>query len=137
MEFVIIQSFTNYIDAHILLGRLKEEGIHCWLKNEATATIIPIWSNALGGIQVMVNKEQLPEAINILKRIEEEKRSNRSCPRCGSHNIEYINSMCKPVNWLSAAITFFLCDYAIMPEQRYHCFHCGAEFEEPVEAKNN
>ena len=137
MEFVVIQSFTNYIDAHILLGRLQEEGIQCWLKNEATVTIIPVWNNALGGIQVMVNKDEWQKAADILKIIQDEKRSKFICPQCGSHNVEYINTMRKPVNWLSTAITFLLDDYALMPEQCYHCFHCGAEFKEPVEATDN
>ena len=137
MNFVAVQSFTNYIDAHILLGRLKEAGIHCWLNNEATATIIPIWNNAIGGIQLMVDEGQWQKATHLLKTFEEEKRSQFSCPQCRSHNIEYINTMRKPVNWLSAAITFILGDYALMPEQCYHCFHCGAEFQQPVEAGNN
>ena len=34
MDFVAVQYFTNYIDANILLGRMQEEGISCWLKDE-------------------------------------------------------------------------------------------------------
>lgn len=137
MSFVTVQSFTNYIDAHIVLGRLKEAGIHCWLKNETTATIIPVWTTALGGIQLMVPQTQLHKAGALLQKIAEEKKSNRLCPHCFSHNVEYINTMRKAVNWLSAAVTFFLGDFALMPEQRYHCFHCGEEFDQPLEAGNN
>lgn len=137
MHFIAVQSFSNYIDAHIILGRLKDEGIDCWLKNEATATIIPVWTTAIGGIQLMVKQDQLQKAGLVLQRMAEEKKSSRICPKCYSHEIEYINTMRKPVNWLSAAITFFLGDFAIMPEQRYHCFHCGAEFDKPLEPGNN
>lgn len=137
MSFVAVQSFSNYIDAHIILGRLKEEGIDCWLKNEATATIIPVWTTAIGGIQLMVVESQLQQAGVVLQRIAEEKMTSRLCPQCFSHNIEYINTMRKPLNWLSAAITFFLGDLALMPEQRYHCFHCEAEFDRPLEPANN
>lgn len=137
MSFVAVQSFSNYIDAHITLGRLKGEGIDCWLKNEATATIIPVWTTAIGGIQLMVNKEQLQRAGLVLQTMAEEKKSHRICPQCLSHNVEYINTMRKPVNWLSAAVTFILGDLALMPEQRYHCFHCGAEFDKPLEPANN
>jgi hypothetical protein len=137
MSFVSVQSFSNYIDAHIMLGRLKDEGIDCWLRNEATTTIIPIWTTAIGGIQLMVKQEQLQRAGFLLQRMDEEKKINRLCPTCFSHNVEYINSIRKPVNWLSAFVTFILGDFALMPEQRYHCFHCGAEFEKPLEASNN
>lgn len=130
MEFVILKSFSNYVDAHIMLGRMKEEGIQCWLKNENTTTIMPIWTTALGGIQLMVNAAQQKKATYILDKIEEERKENMACPRCNSHDVEFINTMRKPVNWLSAATSFLLGDYAIMPEQRYHCFHCGEEWED-------
>jgi DNA-directed RNA polymerase subunit RPC12/RpoP len=130
MEFVILKSFNNYVDAHIMLGRMKEEGIHCWLKNENTTTIMPIWTTALGGIQLMVNSAQQKKAAYILDSIEEERKEHMSCPKCNSRDVEFINTMRKPVNWLSAATSFLLGDYAMMPEQRYHCFHCGEEWED-------
>ena len=129
MEFVILKSFNNYVDAHIVLGRLKNEGINCWLKNENTTTIMPIWTTAIGGIQLMVNAAQQEKAAYVLDAIEEERKENMACPKCNSRDVEYINTMRKPVNWLSAATSFLLGDYAVMPEQRYHCFNCGEEWE--------
>ena len=130
MDFVVLKSFTNYIDAHIILGRMQEEGVDCWLNNENTTTIMPIWTTAIGGIQLMVQGEHLQKASDVLKVIEQEKKENISCPKCNSRDVEYINTIRKPVNWLSAAATFFLGDYAVMPEQRYHCFKCGEEWKE-------
>ncbi|MDB5206623.1 MAG: hypothetical protein JWR72_1698 [Flavisolibacter sp.] len=129
MGFVILKSFANYIDAHILLGRLEEEGIQCWLKNENTTTIMPIWTTAIGGIQLMVNEDQSQRAGDLLKKFEAEKKKVTKCPECGSEDVEYINTMRKPVNWLSAAITFLAGDIAVMPEQRYHCFSCKSEWK--------
>jgi hypothetical protein len=129
MDFVILRSFTNYIDAHLILTRLKDEGVNCCLNNEHTTTLMPIWTTAIGGIQVMVPRNQLQKASYILKVIEEERRENIACPKCQSSDVEYINTIRKPVNWLSAAATFFLGDYALMPEQRYHCFNCGEEWK--------
>src|SRR5687767_5544921 len=118
MNFVALKSFTNYIEAHIILGRLKDEGVDCWLRNENTTTIMPIWTTAMGGMQLMVNGRQVQQATYILKVIEEERKEQISCPKCGSQDVEYINTVRKPANWLSAAATFILGDYAIMPEQR-------------------
>jgi predicted RNA-binding Zn-ribbon protein involved in translation (DUF1610 family) len=129
MSYAVLESFTNYVDAHIILGRLQEEGIDCWLKNENTTTIMPIWTTAIGGIQLMVNQTQFERASTLLANIIAEKRKNVLCPKCGSNEVEFINTMRKPVNWLSAAATFFLGDFAVMPEQRYHCFHCGEEWK--------
>jgi hypothetical protein len=36
MNFIIAQVYSNYIDANIIMGRLQEEGINCWLKDENT-----------------------------------------------------------------------------------------------------
>ena len=129
MQFVILKSFQNYIDAHIMLGRLQEEGIKAWLKNENTTTIMPIWTNAIGGIQLMVPKTQFEKATALLQQIEKERKEKIACPQCHSRDVEYINTMRKPANWFSAAASFLLGDYAVMPAQRYHCFHCGKEWK--------
>jgi len=130
MAYVVLESFSNYVDAHIILGRMQDENIDCWLKNENTTTIMPIWTNAIGGIQLMVNEVHVERASELLKTIKEEKRKHMRCPKCGDSDVEYINTMRKPANWLSAAATFFLGDYAVMPEQRFHCFTCGEEWKE-------
>ena len=59
MDFLLLQSFTNYIDAHIIRGRLQEEGINCWLKDENVVTVNPIWTNAAGGIKLMVPRRSI------------------------------------------------------------------------------
>lgn len=130
MEFAVLKSFSNYVDAHILLGRMQDEGIRCWLRNENTNTIMPIWSTAIGGIQLMVARDQLEEAGAVLAAMDRERRARVRCPRCSGSNVEFINTMRKPVNWFSAAATFLLGDYAVMPEQRFHCFDCGEEWKD-------
>ena len=66
MKFMAIQSFDDYISAHIALGRLKEEYINCYLQDEYSATIGPFLSNAIGGIKLMVVETQAERALEIL-----------------------------------------------------------------------
>jgi hypothetical protein len=71
MDFVLLRSFDNYIDAHIVKGRLEDQGIHCWLKDENLGALIvdPILTNAInGGIKLMVPKDELTTAIEILNQ---------------------------------------------------------------------
>lgn len=71
MDFVLLQSFDNYIDAHIVKGRLEDQGIHCWLKDENLSALIvdPILTNAVsGGIKLVVPKDELEKAIEILNQ---------------------------------------------------------------------
>jgi hypothetical protein len=67
LEFSILDVYDNYIPAHISLGRLQEQGIICWLKDENTVTIDPLLSIAVGGIKLMVATHQLERARSILQ----------------------------------------------------------------------
>ena len=133
MEFVPVDAYNNYIDANIVLGRLQEEEIECWLKDENTSTIMPIWNQATGGIRLMVAKEDVEKTLALLNQFREEKRSKQPCIYCGSSNIELVSTPRKAINWISAITTFFLGDYAMTVEKVYHCFDCKREFKEPSE----
>ena len=132
MEFVLLQTYTNYMDAHIIFGRLESEGIHCWLKDEHTVTINPIWSQTVGGIKLMVAKDQAEEAMQLIQQYEAERRQQFVCPSCNSGNIELVSSNRKASNWIQTIIGFL---FTINPpvEKTWHCFNCKAEFETPHE----
>ncbi len=68
MDFVLLQTFDNYIDAHIVKGRLEAEDIFCWLKDEHQSALIvdPILVSAIAGIKLMVAKEHVDKAMQIL-----------------------------------------------------------------------
>lgn len=129
MNFVLLQSYDNYVSAHIAMGRLEEDGINCWLKDENTVTIDPILSNAIGGIKLMVEETQAERAATILKDHELQYKETIACPRCGSHNIEIVSTPRKPANWISAILGFLSVNYAIPIDKVNHCFNCGEEFE--------
>ncbi|MBL7752725.1 MAG: DUF2007 domain-containing protein [Chitinophagaceae bacterium] len=132
-SFIPVQIFTNYIDAHILLGRLESENIVCYLMDENTVTINPIWTQAVGGIKLMVEKSQVGRAMELIHEIQQEKKEKIICPKCGSDNIEYVSSPRKPANWIGAIFGFFLGDYPVTVRKVYHCFNCKHEFDPPVE----
>ena len=129
MDFVILQSFNNYMDAHLLMAKLESEEIDCWLQDENTVTVNPIWTNAVGGIKLMVKKEDVLRAVEIFKETENKRKLAVECPKCKSHNVEYVSSPRKAANWFSAILTFFLSDYALSVEKVYHCFDCCHEFK--------
>jgi hypothetical protein len=73
MRFVEVRSYDNYIDAHLMLGRLRDEFINCHLLNENSVTIDPFLSNAIGGIKIMVAESQVERALQIVNEIEAKK----------------------------------------------------------------
>jgi predicted RNA-binding Zn-ribbon protein involved in translation (DUF1610 family) len=132
MDFVLLQSFSNYIDAQIILGRLQAEEIDCWLKDENLTTIFPILGNASGDIKLMVAEDQMEKATALLQDFVKEKRNHFKCPNCGSGEIEFVSSPRETANWFSVILGLLFFNYA-MPVKTWHCFKCGAEFKEPVE----
>src|SRR4030095_11741204 len=107
MKYIPVWSYENYVPAHIAMGRLKEEGIECWLKDENTVTIDPILANAVGGIKLMVDEQNAREDWALLNKLQLEHKASLLCPQCGSSNIELVSTPRKAVNWLSAISTFF------------------------------
>jgi hypothetical protein len=131
MNFVLLKSFNNYIEANLTLGRLQEGNVRCWLADENVATINPILTNAIGGIKLMVLEEDQEKAVTFLHALEEIKRKNYSCPVCGSGNIESVVNNRKTKNVIISIVTWLLGNYAIGVENIWHCFNCNAEFESP------
>ncbi|MFN8291903.1 MAG: DUF2007 domain-containing protein [Chitinophagaceae bacterium] len=128
MDFVVLNAYQNYVDAHIAMGVLEQEGIECWLKDENTVTIDPILTNAVGGIKIMVKREDGQRAWDILENLRKEQKAAVICPQCGSHNTEFVSTPRKASNWASAIIGFFITSYAMPAEKVNHCFDCGHEF---------
>ena len=129
MKFVLLQSYNNYISAHIAMGQLEENGINCWLKDENTVTIDPMLSNAVGGIKLMVAETQVPRASEILNETKQQQKAAITCPKCGSHDSELISTPRKASNWFSVLWGILTFSYAMPVDKVYHCFNCGNEFE--------
>ena len=131
MDFVLLNVYDNYVSAHIAMGRLQEDGINCWLKDENTVTIDPILTNAVGGIKLMVPSVQAERAVDILRMLDQKNKALNPCPNCASHNVELVTTPRKASNWASAFIGLFFTSYAMSVEKVNHCFDCA--FEYPVE----
>jgi Putative prokaryotic signal transducing protein len=64
--FVSLRTYDNYIPANLILQRLEAEGIRAYLQDEHTVTINPIFTNAIGGIKLMVFEGQVGRAEELL-----------------------------------------------------------------------
>lgn len=75
MNFVVVKEFDDYISAHVVMGRLKEEAIVCHLQDEHTVTTAPFLIPLMGGIKLMVPEAQVERAKEILIKLDEEQLS--------------------------------------------------------------
>jgi len=102
--------------------------LNAGLQDENTVTINPIWTNAVGGIKLLVTKKDFGRAYEIFREVENNRKQAVECPKCKGHNIELVSTPRKAANWFSAILTFFLGDYAMTVDKVNHCFDCGNEF---------
>ncbi len=126
MDLVTIRTFQNYFSAHILLTRLRSLGIECYLKDEFTVTIDPILSNAVGGIKLIVKKENEEEACEILRKFDLEFMKSAVCPKCGNHTIELVPKK-TATNMATAILSWLFGSYAVSAENVYQCSSCKYE----------
>lgn len=128
MDLITIRTFQNYFTAHILLGRLRNEGLECYLKDEFTVTIDPILSNAVGGIKLVVKKDDAEKAGILLQQFDDAYRQSAVCPKCGSKTIELVPKK-STANMATAILTWLFGSYAISAKNVYKCSSCGYESE--------
>jgi len=128
MDLVTVKTFDSYFVANIILGRLHAEGVECYLKDEVTVTIDPILTNAIGGIKLVVRKENAPAVKQILESYDAQYLLAATCPQCGEHAFAYI---AKPgvTNFLTAILTSIFASYAVAPNYVYQCGNCNYETE--------
>ena len=126
MELVTVRTFSNYISANILLSKLRNGGIECYLKDEHTVTMDPFLTYAVGSIKLVVKKEDAPEVFELLKLFDRDFRSKAVCPKCGSHEIELVPKR-NAANMITAILSWIFSSYAVSAENVYKCSKCGYE----------
>ncbi len=126
MELVTVRTFTNYFSANILLTRLRDGGIECYLKDEQTVTMDPLLTYAVGGIKLVVKKNDVPEVLSLLQHFDDAYRKNVICPKCGSHNIELVPKR-NAANMITAILSWIFSSFAVSAENVYRCEKCGYE----------
>lgn len=128
MDLVTVRTFQNYFTAQITSTKLQSAGIVCYLSDSSTATVAPFLSTAIGGIKLVVRKEDVEEVNALLDQIDEEYCKNAVCPKCGNHTIEKITKQ-TPGNFFTAILSWFLGDFA-MSRKIYQCRTCKYESED-------
>lgn len=136
MNFVTIRTFQNNFSAHLMLTKLRSEGIACFLKDEFTVTVDPVLSNAVGGIKLIVKKEDEQEAVELLRIFDEAYMKSAVCPQCGNHTIELVPKNTAK-NLLTVLLSWLFGSYAISRENVYQCTTCKYESETLPESFNN
>jgi hypothetical protein len=93
MTWIVVQSFSFPYEAHIAKTQLEAAGIPARIENEHTINMDWLYSNALGGVRVLVLESNLEEARALLaqdfsQELQEQFGLSENCPNCGSSDIQ-------------------------------------------------
>ena len=134
MTFVTVKTFDNTIDAHMLKSRLENEDIVCFLFDDETVAINPLYAQAIGGIKLKVNQEDISAVRKVLKDISETSLTDEGgetilCPNCDSTKI---NTGFRSVSgWrgvVFAFVAFLSLTFSPFIKTRYYCNGCEHVF---------
>jgi Putative prokaryotic signal transducing protein len=124
MKTGVIQSFDNYFSANIILTKLQDAGINCFLKDEYSATLNPTFSNSIGGIKLLVNLNDIERANELILIFEEEYLRSIACPICSNNEIVSVVSIMQR-SFLEKFLAKIFSDKNIPVEKSFKCEHCN------------
>jgi hypothetical protein len=88
-DYIILDTFHYSTEANLKKSKLDSEGIRTMLMDEKTVDSDPLISQAIGGVKLLVFKEDIEKAVAIYNEIRDytknEDGSDMICPNCGSN----------------------------------------------------
>jgi len=137
---VIIRQFRDLPQALLAKGSLESAGIECALVDDNVVRMDWFWSNAMGGIKVMVKAEDASASDEVLNQPIPEHLEvpgigdyeQPRCPKCGSLDINFREL--DPATYLGLGGS---CLGVFIPiplyRRAWNCHACNAEWEEVEE----
>jgi hypothetical protein len=90
-DYQVLAVFEFSTAAHMVRSKLNSEGIRTMLMDEKTVDSDPLISQAIGGVKLLVFKEDLEKAVAIYNEIRSYEKNEEGddlyCPSCESNQI--------------------------------------------------
>lgn len=86
-KLVHLTSLYDVMEANLLKSKLEYEGIKCFIFDENTVNVNPLYSTAMGGVRVMVSNIDANEALIVLENFKPGAAGIMICPHCSSTDI--------------------------------------------------
>lgn len=134
-DFITVAAFDAAPEAYIAKGLLEQAGIPAFIRNEHLVGVQWLYSNAVGGVEVQVAREDAAAALEVLgvgpgvapgagseEGSEPKKQAAPVCPRCGGRDVR-----CRgPLSSLIAALLLSSGIPFPAARHRWRCKSCGA-----------
>ncbi len=131
---VILKTYEFPQLAHLDKGKLADEGIDAFVQDDNMATVAPLFSQAIGGVKLLVAIQDVERARTILglnefallkDTFDEEIAPQRVCPSCGSIEVFQKRSILSGIAFL---VLFFV--PVATWTHKYHCVNCDHEWKD-------
>jgi hypothetical protein len=127
-SLILLRRFRDLPEALLAKAKLESAGIPCFFVDDNTVRMDWLWSNALGGVKILVDAENFSEAAKLLNEPipegldfeEAETYSQPRCPKCQSLDINF-EELYKPLAFSSLFVNFPL----PVHRQGWICQACG------------
>lgn len=147
-KIVVFETFYNPIEASIVKQRLIDSGIQCFLTDEHTIGVNPLYNQALGGVKLHLFERDVELANQVLAdqnldvnfaydedgfeesaySIKEEMKTDHVCPRCGSDNVGFVQATKNRFDIPTTLFSLLLMIHPFKANKVHHCFNCEHEF---------
>lgn len=136
-ELVTIRKFRDLPEALLAKGSLESAGINCALADDNIVRLDWFYSNAIGGIKLLVNAEDAVEAGQILTQPIPEhfdvsgvgNFEQPKCPKCASLDINFREL--DPATYLSMGVSYLGVGVPVPIHRRaWRCRSCDVEWED-------
>ena len=127
MTIVRLTTCDNSIDANFIKNNLENEGIECFLTNEISSTLVPVYNGMMNaGIQIMINEDDLEKASKLIEQPAIE--NPIVCPNCNSQNIKFGFGNRKGLKILGVILSLLVTIPFGTIKRNYYCIDCKTEF---------
>ncbi len=133
MKTVKLITCNDAMQAHILQGALRNEGIESLLHNENFSTLMKSYISNIAGVDIFVLEEDYDKAVQVLKDNQSWEEELTLCPYCGSLHIRFVLKKGKKIRAFAAAALSLLSQAPPGSNHwEYVCNECRRRFEKPV-----
>ncbi|MCB0422223.1 MAG: DUF2007 domain-containing protein [Bdellovibrionales bacterium] len=129
-EWVLLRSFSNSLEANIVCSFLNSQGIETQSRDEHIVNINWLYSNAVGGVKVMVRSQDLEAATSALEAQESApplEVVGEECPKCHSTQTEHNFKSYKGIKTLFVAL--FALVLPFRDREAWSCLSCGHQWQ--------
>lgn len=130
MNFKKIASYDNFMLANMTLGLLQQNDINCHLKDENIVTIDPLLNPAVGGIKLMVDEDDFPAALALIKEAEDNYMSEIECPKCKTKNLQVEEIINAPEGFWEKLKNQLAYGQTSTYKKQYTCTNCHTTYQE-------